>query len=1335
MEAIKQTTKSNKAMAASQAVGKHAMPGLFHTAQNDFTKPSPSFLQTKLRVNKPGDQYEREADATADKVMRMKAGENTMIVNDGKSVTDKNSISAFSKNSPATISRLSIPGNCSSNVFGSAVLVSRKCKHCSEEEKTLQKKAFGETEDRISKSGNNKLRFIETELKSTKGGGQPLPPSTNAFMNRAMGADFSNVRIHTDAKAVAMNHALHAHAFTHGKDIYFNTAMYNPDSASGKRLLAHELTHVVQQGHPLQVQKTSKKEEKEPPAIQRFGVADLEALNPLDISIDDLVKKYMPELFDIKNAGGIMPWLEKKVTSAADTMLNAAAGPVKGAVGFISNLSPVMAKIINWIKTAGVKISKNDCSSFIELGQMIEQLADELAAPAIEKIKELAKSASAWFSDVWEKFGLPVWDFIKKYAGNQWEMIKSLGNKIWEKTQPVRDWAESVWIRFKNWLGIGEGPEGQNGIIQWIEGKLTAVWDKIKEKAEPFKKQLMIAGGVLVMLSPAGPLIAAGALFAGVITAVNWVRKNMQSPQDIARLRVKFQKEILPSIIQGLTNASNSLRKILGSVTDKLNSVIGALGKLVALAADGILSFIQSALQWITDKFAEIADWAGAKLTDLSNWLQKVFDSVRGFATLIIHFFEKVSAVVDNIMSLPGLILGGLWKMVPKCIRDGIEDFLINVILKNVPFFEDVATVVKYWQKIKQGVIDVIKTVFINGDLKGGILKAFKLFLDVLGIPVQLVVSIYNKAVSAFDQIVNKPKVIFGNIVSAIKSGFSKFSGNFLKNSIDALGNWIFSKVKGVKMPKDFTVKSIFGLVMDILGITEDNIFKRIEKKTSKPFADKLRKVYEGVKTAARWIIQIIKDPKAAYEQAKEKLTGLKDKLFKSIGSWISKNVIGKFVAQITAELASTPFGEAVEAIIDAYKMIQTAIEYAERILRVVDSVLDSILDLAAGVISKAADTVEKGLTFGLEIAVAFIAKVVSIGNLPEQVKKIVEEDIRPVIDSAIDSVVDKVIGIVKSIKEFLGLGDKKDKSGTDQDEIYKEEFLIGSEQHKLTAAIKNGQFIMTMASNEDLDIESRIRRAITSIENDINRDKQEKTKILKILNPALVKVGFLRSDYQTYISTINRISFDKFVKPKITAIINSLRPLEKYKVEGIHDIISVPKRRKIPGTFGIRDNLYDKTARHAWDKLSETLRKPVIASISKDCFDIKTLYDDKSNPNNEFNALTKWKEQKDKERIPSWAPPLTFYNHLKDFDKFKYETDHKKPLGWFWNNGENDKDDKQRSKTLLDTSNLQVLTDEANGKKGGVTFDRIVGSDFESAAAYSPKGFNTIAGIPFEEG
>lgn len=78
--------------------------------------------------------------------------------------------------------------------------------------------------------------------------GQPLDSSAREFMEARLGRDFSHVRVHTDARAARSAKAVHARAYTSGKDIVFAAGQYSPGSTEGKRLLGHELSHVIQQG-------------------------------------------------------------------------------------------------------------------------------------------------------------------------------------------------------------------------------------------------------------------------------------------------------------------------------------------------------------------------------------------------------------------------------------------------------------------------------------------------------------------------------------------------------------------------------------------------------------------------------------------------------------------------------------------------------------------------------------------------------------------------------------------------------------------------------------------------------------------------------------------------------------------------------------------------------------------------------------------------------------------------------------------------------------------------------------------------------------------------------
>jgi hypothetical protein len=87
----------------------------------------------------------------------------------------------------------------------------------------------------------------EESIHRSRGGGQALDENVRGKMESAIGADFGGVRVHTDARADKLSRAVNARAFTVGRDVYFREGAYQPGSSSGRELLAHELTHVVQQ--------------------------------------------------------------------------------------------------------------------------------------------------------------------------------------------------------------------------------------------------------------------------------------------------------------------------------------------------------------------------------------------------------------------------------------------------------------------------------------------------------------------------------------------------------------------------------------------------------------------------------------------------------------------------------------------------------------------------------------------------------------------------------------------------------------------------------------------------------------------------------------------------------------------------------------------------------------------------------------------------------------------------------------------------------------------------------------------------------------------------------
>ncbi len=214
-------------------------------------------IQTKLTIGQPGDQYEQEADQVAAQVMSMPEKQQEEPVQrsmEGQEQKELQMKPLASSITPLVQRSALMPQEEQREELQMQPEIQRQ--EMPEEEEQLQmqpeiqrQEMPEEEEEMIQAKGSqtDSMAGLEQSLSSSKGGGSSLPDETRAFMEPRFGADFSGVRIHTDSTATDMNQRVQAQAFTHGKDIYFNSGKYDPSSNSGKSLLAHELTHVIQQ--------------------------------------------------------------------------------------------------------------------------------------------------------------------------------------------------------------------------------------------------------------------------------------------------------------------------------------------------------------------------------------------------------------------------------------------------------------------------------------------------------------------------------------------------------------------------------------------------------------------------------------------------------------------------------------------------------------------------------------------------------------------------------------------------------------------------------------------------------------------------------------------------------------------------------------------------------------------------------------------------------------------------------------------------------------------------------------------------------------------------------
>lgn len=219
-------------------------------------------VQAKLRIGAANDACERQADRVADRVMRM---------------PEPN--------------------------------VQRKCAGCEEEESRVRRKESG--------AATGAATAPQSVHEAIASSGRPLDPSIRSYMEPRFGHDFGDVRIHTGSRAAESARSVNAFAYTVGRDVVFGDGAYRPETESGRRLIAHELTHVVQQnGGAGVVQRETK--EKTPCAVHAYDASD-----PLDTaivpddksgigvtSVDDMVTKVNAYVNDDKNGCSCVSRLE-----------------------------------------------------------------------------------------------------------------------------------------------------------------------------------------------------------------------------------------------------------------------------------------------------------------------------------------------------------------------------------------------------------------------------------------------------------------------------------------------------------------------------------------------------------------------------------------------------------------------------------------------------------------------------------------------------------------------------------------------------------------------------------------------------------------------------------------------------------------------------------------------------------------------------------------------------------------------------------------------------------------------------------------------------------------
>lgn len=967
-------------------------------------------------------------------------------------------------------------------------------------------------------------------------GGSALAPPMLDRLERGFGADLSAVRVHEGAEAARLAQAHGARAFALGHHVVLGAG----ESSRDVGLMAHEVAHVLQQrGAAPAVQRCaggccdcgggSALEGEAASAARSISSGGSHAVSGQLATatpqfegedeglVSDLVWRtahtVAPQLVPVLKRGpaGVLDWIQDKVSGAVQTVVDTAMAPVRAVTDSAKFLHTHLAPLLTSMQEAAARIAQNDCKPLTDAAAKIEDVATRLITPVIEKIQGVVAKVGGFLSGLWERFGTPVWEFLKQYAGEKWRQVQQLIDWVWDLARPIRDLSARAWTWLKNKIGIGDGPEGQNGILQWVQAKAKAAWAVVQAKIEPYKKKiqavLLTVGAVALLVSPAGPFVLAGLAIYGAIQGVKWIRANLAGGNALVRARAHVQTVVIPQMIAAIQRMTAAVMKMSGTVTGKLGEFAAGLGAMVGAAAGSALDFLVGAAQWLADRATELAAWASEKLTALADRIQRAMHRLIEFLQPLLNFLAKVGALILDVTQLPLLLAGALWKKIPACIRDPFVDWIIPLILRQIEIFKELVKNDEAWAKTKATVMRIVRAVFVTRDLNGAIRATFDLLLQVFNLPIELLVQVKNKALAAWDVVSKKPIAFIKNAVKALGMGLQLYGDKLKDNLLAGLEGWLFGELadQGIAKPKSWTDPwDLVKLALDVLGLSMPHFFDLLEKRFEKETVNKLRTAWRYLTSAWDWILDM--KAKKPGDVAKEIVQAGKEfgkSVLEGIVTWIMEQVALELTVMATAAAASAGLSEVVDAVRRIYRAIKTAVRWARQIVDMVNKTLDGVLDIAAGSLAGPAEIFNHAMKKATPAVIGFLGDQVGLSGVADTIRGLIDK-LRAKVDNAILAIIDAVKGLFASL-----IAGAKSLAGK-VFEWWKQRRKVGEGREKHTLSFQGDE------DSAELTIEStprKLREFLGSVRNEVPYASKAKQDIIERLDKRIDQVATLKAE------------------------------------------------------------------------------------------------------------------------------------------------------------------------------------------------------------------------------
>lgn len=326
---------------------------------------------------------------------------------------------------------------------------------------------------------------------------------------------------------------------------------------------------------------------------------------------------------------------------------------------------------------------------------------------------------------------------------------------------------------------------------------------------------------------------------------------------------------------------------------------------------------------------------------------------------------------------------------------------------------------------------------------------AFEKALSLAGVNKEMVMGLIENAGSLFMEIIKHPVRFVNTLISALWQGFKQFVANVSKYLKGALMGWIFGNIAraGIELPRDFSLKSILTMVLQILGVTAEQIRQKLVKLIGEKNVSRLERTWKFLSELIGGGIS------GAANALKRYLGGIKAMVVGAIKAWVTKHIVQAGVLKVLSMF--NPVTGLIAIIKSLYNIIQFLVQKASQIAALFGAIAGSVVPLAKGIPKEAADKIEQMLGNSIALALGFLAGFLGIGNIASAVKGVITR-FQGMVEKAIDKVVNFV---VRKVKKWLGK-DKRREQFEKAGKTKEEETLASKEVKAKVKAELSGKSI-----------------------------------------------------------------------------------------------------------------------------------------------------------------------------------------------------------------------------------------------------------------------------------